>query len=155
MQTVNPSKVILGGFVATLVMTMMMFTARMMGLPKMDIAAMLGSMMSGPIPATMSRTWWMGELLHFINGTIVFSLVYAYVFSARFPGSPWLKGVQWGLSLWILAQVLIMPIMGMGFFSAQTPQPMLSLMGSLVGHIIYGAVLAVIAGSPVTRLQWQ
>ncbi len=39
-----------------------------------------------------------------------------------------------------------MPMMGMGFFSAKSPQPMLAVMGSLIGHLLYGAILGGIAG---------
>lgn len=39
-----------------------------------------------------------------------------------------------------------MPIMGMGFFSAHAPKPMMAVVGSLIGHIIYGAILGAIAG---------
>ena len=47
MEKANVSRALLAGFVATLVMTMMMYAAPLMGMPKMDIAAMLGSMLIG------------------------------------------------------------------------------------------------------------
>lgn len=43
MQNANPMRAVMGGFIGTLVMTMMMYAAPMMGMPKMDIAGMLGS----------------------------------------------------------------------------------------------------------------
>lgn len=58
-------KTILGGFVATLVMTLMMYDVApmMLGRP-MDVAAMLGSMLGG--------SWMMGMVMHFLNGTVIF-----------------------------------------------------------------------------------
>ena len=51
----NPARAIGGGFVATLVMTMMIYIAPHMGMPNMDIAGMLGSVMNGgQTPAAMS-----------------------------------------------------------------------------------------------------
>ena len=127
---------ILGGFVATLAMTMLMYAAPLMGMPKMDVAAMLGSMLGG--------SWWLGLTMHFINGTILFSLIYSYLFYPAVCARPWQKGTLWGLTLWFLAQVMVMPMMGSGFFSAQTASPVKSVMGSLLGHLLYGVILGAI-----------
>ena len=128
-------RTILGGFAGTLAMTTLMYTGPLLGFPKMDIAAMLGSMLGG--------SWWMGLMMHFINGTIIFPLAFAYLFYAAVCARPWQKGMLWGLTLWSLAQVMVMPVMGMGFFSAHTPSPVTAVMGSLIGHLLYGVVLGV------------
>lgn len=146
---------LLGGFVGTLVMTVIMYVAPMMGMPKMDIAAMLGSMMSQQMPAPMSGGWLIGMMMHFFQGTIIFPLIYTYLLYRILPGSPWLKGLIWGLILWLLAQVMVMPMMGMGVFSANAPQQMMSVMGSLMGHVIYGAILGGIANGKVSNVAPQ
>ncbi|MBA3806270.1 MAG: hypothetical protein H0X14_11230, partial [Acidobacteria bacterium] len=105
----NMGRAILAGFIATLAMTMVMYVAPMMGMPKMDIAAMLGSMMSKQMPAPMSGGWLMGMMMHFVNGTIIFPPIYAYLLYPILPGSPLLKGVVWGLILWLLSQMMVMP----------------------------------------------
>lgn len=81
----NTGKAILGGLAGTVLMTLMMYYAApmMMGL-KMDIAAMLGSM--------MGNSWTLGMMAHFFNGTIIFPLIYAFVLYRLLPGAPWLKG---------------------------------------------------------------
>lgn len=133
----NIGRVILGGFVGTLAITFLMYVgAPMMGLPKMDIAAMLGRMLGG---------WSMGMTVHFINGTIIFPLIYAYFLFGRLPGSPYLKGILWGVTLWVLAQVVVMPMMGAGIFGLKMAG-MMSAAGSLVGHAVYGALLGWIGG---------
>ncbi len=147
----NPSRAILAGFVATLVMTMIMYVAPAMGMPKMDIAAMLGSMLSSQMPAPYSGAWWSGLLLHFINGTIIFPLIYGYLLYTVLPGAAWAKGLTCGIILWFLAQIMVMPMMGMGVLSSKTPQPMMSVAGSLIGHVIYGLILGAIAGDQALR----
>jgi Family of unknown function (DUF6789) len=140
----NIGRAILGGFVGTLAITMMMYwVGPMMGMMKMDIAASLGTMLGG--------SWALGLMMHFINGTIIFPLIYAFLLFRILPGRPALKGVEWGLILWFLAQVMVMPMMGGGFFSANMGG-MMSAVGSLVGHAIYGGLLGWIAGSAESHI---
>lgn len=139
MTDTHPGKAIGAGFVATLVMTVLMYMAPMMGMPEMDIAGMLGNF--------LGIGWTMGMIVHFINGTIIFPLVYAYLIYRILPGSATARGVGWGLILFLLAQIVVMPMMGGGVFSSATPAPMMMVMGSLLGHLLYGAVLGKLAGS--------
>jgi uncharacterized membrane protein YagU involved in acid resistance len=132
-----------GGFVGTLAMTAMMyFVAPMMLGMKMDIAAMLGSMLGG--------NWMAGMILHFINGSVIFPAIYTYILYERLPGAPTVRGTTWGVILWLLAQTMVMPMMGGGFFSSQMGGPM-AAMGSLIGHFFYGGLLGAIAGGPQLR----
>lgn len=134
----NVGKVILGGFIGTLAITLMMYKlAPMMGLMKMDIAAMLGGMLGG---------WIMGMVMHFANGTVIFPLIYAYLLFRRLPGRPPVKGVLWGVILWAVAQLIVMPMMGQGFFSMKAGS-LMPAMGSLMGHIVYGLLLGWIVGT--------
>ena len=133
----------LGGFVGTLVMTAMMYmVAPMMGL-HMDIAAMLGSMLGG--------SWIAGMVMHFVNGSVIFPAIYAYVLYAHLPGSPAIRGTIWGLVLWLVAQTVVMPMMGAGLFSSAMGGAM-AAMGSLIGHVLYGSLLGVIASAPEPRV---
>jgi len=147
MERRNVRQAILGGFIATLVMTMIMYVAPLMGMPKMDVAAMLGGMLGQTMPEPMSGRWLVGMILHFVNGSVIFPLVFAFLLYARVPGAAWGKGIIWGLILWLLSQAVVMPMMGAGFFSSHAPQPMMTVVGSLLGHIIYGAILGGIYGA--------
>jgi uncharacterized membrane protein YagU involved in acid resistance len=109
----------------------------------MDIAAMLGSMLGG--------SWAAGMALHFVNGTLIFPAVYAYALAGWLPGSPAIKGTIWGVALWLIAQVVVMPVMGAGLFSSAMGG-MMAAMGSLVGHLLYGSLLGAIAGAPEARV---
>jgi uncharacterized membrane protein YagU involved in acid resistance len=133
----NVGRVIVGGFAGTLAISFLMYIgAPMMGLPKMDIAGMLGTILGG---------WSMGMVMHFINGTIIFPLIYAYFLFGKLPGSPYLKGIIWGVALWVLAQLVVMPMMGAGILGLKMAG-MMSAVGSLVGHVVYGALLGRIGG---------
>jgi uncharacterized membrane protein YagU involved in acid resistance len=136
-------KAALGGLIGTALMTLMMyFIAPMMLGQPMDVAAMLASF--------MHLDWGMGMLAHFINGTVIFPLIYVFALYNFLPGSPWLKGTLWGLILWLLSQAVVMPMMGAGLFSSQAGGIM-AVMGSLFGHIIYGASLGGVAGGVVQQ----
>lgn len=135
---------IAGGFVGTVAITILMYWVAplLTGMP-MDIAKMLGDF--------LGVGWFTGITIHFINGTIIFPLIYAYVLYGVLPGGPAVKGITWGVILWLLAQGVVMPMMGGGFFSANAGGVM-AVMGSLIGHVIYGGLLGAIAGGeqPVT-----
>lgn len=137
------SRAVLGGFVGTIVMTAMMYTvAPMMGL-RMDIAAMLGSMLGG--------SWAAGMVLHFVNGSLIFPAIYVYALYAVLPGSSVVKGTVWGVALWLMAQVIVMPMMGGGLFSSAMGGTMAAV-GSLVGHLLYGGLLGAVAGGAEAKV---
>lgn len=134
---VRLSKAILGGAIGTMLLTLMMyFVAPAMTGRAMDIAGMLGSMIGG--------SWALGMTVHIANGTLVFPLLYSFIVYQWLPGAPWVRGMLWGGVLWILAQIVVMPMMGAGFFSTHTGG-MKSVIASLVGHLVYGLALGAIA----------
>jgi len=53
--------------------------------------------------------------------------------------------------LWVLAQVVVMPMMGGGLFSSALGG-MMAAMGSLIGHLLYGGLLGASAGAPEARV---
>jgi hypothetical protein len=137
------SRAIAGGFAGTLAMSMLMYgVAPMMGL-HMDIAAMLGSVLGG--------SWTAGLVMHLVNGSLLFPAIYTFALYGLLPGSPVVKGTAWGVALWLMAQVIVMPMMGAGLFSANIGG-MMAAAGSLAGHVLYGGVLGAIAVAPRPRL---
>ena len=137
----NLMRAITGGVLGTAVMTAMMyFVAPMMGL-HMDIAQMLGSM--------LGNNWMAGMAMHVMMGAVLFPLMYVYALYAWLPGVPAVKGAAWGVILWLLAQAVVMPMMGAGFFS-MAMGGMMAAVGSLMGHLLYGGILGAVAGAPET-----
>ena len=133
----NIWRAIAGGFVGTFIFTLMMrFVAPMMGV-KMDIVGKLGE---------MTHTGMAGGLFtHFLNGTVIFPLIYAYVLYWWLPGAPWQKGLLWGVILWLGLEIVMLPMIGGGIFSTEMGG-MKAVMAALIGHLIYGSILGAIAG---------
>ena len=126
---------VLGGIVATAVMTMVMFVAPLMGMPKMNPAEMLAGMMGLPV--------FIGWIMHFMIG-VIFALAYVLFISGILEkiGSKILKGAIFGLAVFIFAQVL-MAVMGavMGSMPSPAGNMLLVILGSIMGHIVYGIVV--------------
>ncbi len=143
-------KLVIAGLVATIIMSIVGFMAPAMGMPKMDIAVMLGSMMGGSVVV--------GWIIHLMMGAIVWPAVYATVVESRLSGAPWVRGLIYGLLLAIFVLLIGFPLVG-AMFASLTPKPgflamgmggIMATMGVLIGHAIYGAVLGAMAGSRST-----
>jgi uncharacterized membrane protein YagU involved in acid resistance len=115
-------------------MTALMLMAPAMGLPPMNIGAMLGSVMGGSL--------FLGWTAHFMIGTVL-AVIYAVIFARRLPGPAFARGALYGLLPWIVAQLVVMPMMGAGVFGGSFGAGF----GSLMGHLVYGAVLGGIYGT--------
>jgi uncharacterized membrane protein YagU involved in acid resistance len=91
---------ILGGILATAVMTMVMFVAPLMGMPKMNPAEMLAGMMGLPV--------FIGWIMHFSVG-VIFALAYVFLFSGIFAkiSSQIVKGALFGFVEFIFAQLMM------------------------------------------------
>lgn len=134
----NISRSVISGVAGTAVMTAIMFIGPMMGMPKMNPAEMLSSMSGMPVAA--------GWAMHFMIG-IVFAAAYVYLFATKVKiGNRLLKGAAFGMVVFIFAQVM----MGiMGAIMGGMPQPegsmVLMMVGSIMGHVVYGVVVAAIS----------
>lgn len=134
---INWGKAILAGLIGTAVMTMVgLWVAPMMGIPRMNPAEMLAQPMGGSIVLG-----WVG---HFMVG-VVLAIIYALV-APRLPGPFWARGALYGIAPWLVAQLVVIPMMGMPVFSGS----IVMAMGSLIGHLVYGAVVGAVYGSGVT-----
>lgn len=119
---------ITGGLAGGIVFGMLM---AMMGM-LVTIGSMLGS-----------QSPWVGFGIHLMI-SIVYGLVLTLFFATRFLtsyGRGTLTGLVYGVVLWIIGPLLIMPMMlGMPVFPFN-----LTVMLSLMGHMLYGAILALVA----------
>lgn len=133
-------RTIVGGFVATIAFTLILYyvVPFMLGGP-MNIAAMLGGLFGTTVA--------MGLFLHFVLGTIIFPMLYAYIVFRIVRGSAWMRGLIFGLLLWMLAETIFVPMVGGGFFHT-LQGGVVAAIASLIGHAVYGIVLGVIAGAP-------
>lgn len=128
-------KALIGGIIGTAVMTIVMMIAPMMGMLKMSPPTMLSMMMGFSIIV--------GWMMHFMIG-VIFAMAYAFFFFnlVKKVSNNILKGAIFGMAAFIFAQIM-MAIMGMMF-----PMPpmegsmMLMMVGSIMGHIIFGISVA-------------
>ena len=109
-------------------MTALIFVlAPMIGM-KMDIVETLAEPFGG---------WRMGMLVHILNGVIIFPLAFVFLLYRLLPGPPATKGVAFGVLLWLASQLIVMPIMGAGLFSAHVGG-IRAVVALLLGHVLYG-----------------
>jgi len=133
------SRVIGAGLLGTMVMTAVgLYGAPIMGIPAMNPADMLASKMGG-----ITLLGWMGHLMI----GVVLAVLYAKTLLGRLPGPPIARGAVFSLLPWLMAQLMVMPMMGMPLFSGS----MAMAGGSLIGHLMYGAVLGAVAGDGTVR----
>jgi len=127
-------RVIVAGVLATIVMTIITMLAPMMGMPKMSPPNMLAGMLGMPI--------FVGWVMHFMIG-IVFAVTYQKLFSSKLPiNNVLLKGAVFGVVVFVFAQ-LVMKLMGaMMGMPAMEGSLVMQMVGSLIGHIVYGIVVA-------------
>ena len=130
------SQFVIAGMVATVVMTSFMFLAPMMGLPKMNPAEMLSGMMGVPVIV--------GYLMHFMIG-VIFAAAYVYLFNPKVRiQSKLVKGVLFGFAVFVFAQVMMFIIGKVMPMPMPQDNMMLMMLGSLIGHLVYGIVVALI-----------
>ncbi len=129
----NSTRAIVGGVVATAAMTLLMLISPAMGLPPMNVGAMLASVMGGSL--------FLGWMAHFVIGTVL-AFIYATIFATRLPGPGFVRGALYGLLPWLLAQLVVSPMMGAGLFGGSFAAGF----ASLLGHLVYGAALGGIYG---------
>lgn len=141
---------IVAGIVATIVMTTVMMMAPQMGMPKMDIVGMLGSMLSP------DRNRALGMALHFMMG-IVFAIVYALLWSAGIGAVTLLWGVIFGAVHWLIAGAMMAGVSTMhaGVKAGVVEAPgiymtnnggIMAFVGGLIGHVVFGLAVALVYG---------
>jgi len=130
---INIGRTVIAGAVGTTAMTGVgLWMAPLMGLPPMNPAVMLAGAMGGSLA--------LGWMAHFMIG-ITLAAGYALV-GSTFPGPGAVRGALYGIAPFLLAQVAVMPMMGMPVF----PGSAAMAMGSLVGHLVYRGVVGGIYG---------
>ncbi len=128
MEKINFARALVAGIVGTVVMSLLVVAGPMMGLRMAGPWELLASFMKLPVAV--------GWIAHFMIG-VVLAIIYAAVAASRLPGSPWLRGALFAIAPWLVAQVMLMPMMGAGLFGGSA----LVALGSLMGHLVYGGSL--------------
>ncbi len=138
----NILKGIIAGFVATVLLTLMMLAKGEMGLmPALDPIGMIAGMMG----VSAASAWG----VHFMIGVVIWGGTFAVLESHLPVGDFWVKGVVFGVGAWLVMMVAIMPMAGAGFFGMQLG--MMAPVMTLVMHLVFGAVLGATYGMLLHR----
>ena len=130
----NIKRGFLYGLLATLGMTIIMLLGTFSKLSPMPapipvalVHKLIGNL---PKPALMG----LGMLFHFLYGGIA-----GAVFAKIVKNKNILMGFGWGVILWIIMQIIVLPLLGWGVFgSSITPKIAIA---TLALHLIYGGIL--------------
>jgi hypothetical protein len=145
---------IFAGFVATAILAILMYLAPLVGLPRIDLAAALSKPFAGSPATPLTEHWWLGLAIFFLFGSVVSPYVFALAYHGLL-GKPWVRGIEWGFVVWVFGGVAVMTAMGLGFDEAHFAHPFSSVLSSLAGHMVYGAILGGIAGRILAHLNAQ
>ena len=129
----------MAGFTASLAMLTLLYVLPSIGAPRLNVFGELSTV-------SPHSDWWAAPLEYLILGAIVFPTFYSTLLFKDLSGQPWQKGLMWGLILWAVRGIVVMPIMGQGFFSVHSAHPIASVIETFVGHALYGILLGAIAG---------
>ncbi|MBI4337026.1 MAG: hypothetical protein HY683_04265 [Chloroflexi bacterium] len=142
--------IVVAGLVGTAVMTMLMYSAPVMGMPKMNIAQTLGTMV---LPQG-SSAFIMGMMMHMVNG-VIFVAIYAAVWNAFGNNVTWWSGLIFGAVHSLVAAVGMGMLMGIHkeVKAGRLPSPMSGgtkgMAGMVMGHLLFGLVVALVYGAYV------
>ena len=137
----NAARAAAAGLVGTGVMTALLLVEPSVGLPKIAMGQVLSTSLgltSAHLPVGPALGW----VLHFVVGMLL-ALVYAAAFYRRLPGTPLMRGMLYGMLVFLVAQLVFMPLVGGGVFSRGDGE---LLAGSLLGHLVYGGLTGWIYG---------
>lgn len=128
---------ILAGFIATIVLSILMVLKSAMGMmPQLNAIHMLSNM--GANYAGLPASPIMGWLMHFFIGAVLWGVLFALI-APKLGGHYWLRGVIFSIGAWVLMMIIPMPMAGAGFFGLNLGIG--APIATLVLHIIFGAVL--------------
>lgn len=126
------------GFIATVVLSILMIMKTLMGvMPQLDVISMLANILNNwfGLPGTAVVGW----IIHFIVGTVMYGIAYALLDGVLPGNSQTIKGIVLGLIGWAIMMIVLMPMVGQGFFAMNIG--IMAPIATLVLHIIFGAVL--------------
>lgn len=137
-------KAIIGGIAGTVAMTMVTLIAPMMGMPKMSPPEMLSMMMGFPIVV--------GWMMHFMIG-IIYAMMYAFILInvLKKISNNILKGAIFGMFAFVFGQIMIAVMSKMFPMPAMEGSMMLMMVGSVIGHLVFGITTVQFIKEPVEQ----
>jgi len=122
---------VISGFVATVVLSILMIAKAKMGvMPDLNAIKMLAGMMHTSLA--------MGWVAHFIIGTLIWGILFS-VLVDKLPGGVLSSAIIFSIGAWLIMMVGVMPMAGAGLFGLNLD--MMVPVATLMLHIIWGIVL--------------
>ena len=126
------------GFVATAAVCILMMIQTASGqIPELHMIRTLSGVLGAPTHVLL------GLGIHFVIGVLIWGSIYALMEAYVPLRSPVLKGMGFGICAWLLMMLVLMPLAGAGFF-ASARGTLLVPIGTLIYHLVYGAVLGTV-----------
>jgi hypothetical protein len=139
---------LISGFAATFAMTVVIFGAywfaRVVGDANGNqIERWLYALQNNSLTRSTQNSAIIAIGLNLVVG-LIWALAYGYYGVVRLSGPAWLKGIIYALGPWLLSIVVFFPIMGAGIFGKDLGAGPLPVIGNLILHLAYGAVLGTV-----------
>jgi len=141
---------VLAGFIASVAMVLafaLAFVAALVleGLPVPLLAAWFHGLTNNALLDVAGPNLYAATAV-FIGGGLLWAVLYGLVFESRLPGPAWERGMVFALVPWLFSLVVVLPLLGGGVLGMQLGAGPLPVLGNLVLHIVYGAVLGTVCG---------
>jgi len=142
---------LLAGFVASVAMVLAFAAAFVAAvilgqLPVPFVAAWFRGLTSNALIDTAQPNLYTATAIFFVGG-LIWALLYGLVFERRFSGPAWKRGVTFAMVPWLFSLLVFMPLVGGGFLGVGLGAGPLPIVGNLILHVVYGAVLGIVWGS--------
>jgi hypothetical protein len=141
---ISSSKIVKGliaGFVATVVLTILMMMKKMLGvMPELDPVHMLSEMAAQNMG--MEPNIMIGWIMHFMIGSVAWGGAFI-VLNNVLPGTSQIaKGISLGIVAWFMMMIGPMPMSGAGLFGLN--MGILAPVMTFMLHIVFGVVLGAV-----------
>ncbi|WP_233578671.1 hypothetical protein [Tautonia sociabilis] len=136
------SGAVVAGLVATSIMTVLIYVGPKMGMPRMDMLGMLGTMFT----QKRAVAYPLGTVLHFAIG-VLFAAAYALLWGRGLGDATWPWGLAFGAAHGVIA-IAVLPLM-----LRMHPRPPgirmtpLTVAGMMMGHLVFGLAVALVYGA--------
>ncbi len=139
---------ILAGFIATVAMTATLAGAYLLATAWGDpaggqLARWLANLSANRITDRVGDAFTVGLVLHLVIG-LAWALLYARFVAPALPWPGIVKGILFALLPFVLSVTVAFPLMGAGVLGRALDAGPLPVLGNLVVHLVYGAVLGVV-----------
>ncbi len=139
---------VLAGFLATFAMTVVLVIAYWLAsaIGSADggiVARWSWALVNNPLAERTADGMVLAIGANLVMGLLL-AMVYARYVEPRLSGAAWWKGVRFALVPWLLSLIVFLPFMGGGMFGMDIGAGPLPILGNLILHLVYGAILGLV-----------